>query len=99
MITRVSDDLYKTCYTFSEDNAKKLMVAYSKAEEKDANCDSELRSIIHPKRGGDEEKNEDNESKNDDNEGNNLQEAVKTLQNAAANIWQKREQLFILKAR
>ena len=78
IISQVPDDVYKSCYTFSEDNSKKLMKAYNSAEEKKADCDSEIRSIIKT---------------------NELHKAVKSLQNAAANLWKNKEQLFMLKAR
>ncbi|MCQ2818443.1 MAG: hypothetical protein MJ252_14340 [archaeon] len=45
-ISQVPEDLYKSTYTFSEDNAKKLMKAYSSAEARDAKCDDEIRKII-----------------------------------------------------
>ncbi|MCQ2818452.1 MAG: hypothetical protein MJ252_14385 [archaeon] len=46
IISQVPEDLYKSCYTFSEDNSKKLMKAYNSAEEKKADCDNEIRNII-----------------------------------------------------
>ena len=44
-ISKVSKELYNTCYPFSEDPAKKLLNAYKSAQEKQANCDKEIREI------------------------------------------------------
>jgi hypothetical protein len=44
-ISKVSKQLYNTCYPFSEDPAKKLLNAYKSAQEKQANCDKEIREI------------------------------------------------------
>ena len=44
-ISKVSKQLYNTCYPFSEDPAKKLLSAYKSAQEKQANCDKEIREI------------------------------------------------------
>lgn len=44
-ISKVPDDMYQACFTFSEDPSKKLITAYKSAEEKKANCDKEIRDI------------------------------------------------------
>ena len=44
-ISKVSKELYNSCYPFSDDPAKKLLNAYKSAQEKQANCDKEIREI------------------------------------------------------
>lgn len=44
-ICKVSNELYDSCFPFSEEASKKLISAYKSAHCKDANCDKEIRDI------------------------------------------------------
>ena len=46
-ISKVSKELYNTCYPFSNHPSKKLMKAYKDDIMKEANCDKEIRKIFN----------------------------------------------------
>ena len=73
-ISKVSRELYDVCLS-EDDPSHKLLKAYAYSEDKDHNCDRELRDI------------------SDD-----LPSAINTLQKAAAQLWDQKTQLGLLKA-
>ena len=45
LICKVSQELYDACFPFSDESSKKLISAYKSANDREANCDKEIRDI------------------------------------------------------